>query len=85
MTLMKMRPPPLYSSNEARIAALERLVGKQALELAVKSGPQPKSVTTCAIVGPRALASQKDAADGNFPRLLLRGPNQLWVADIPTS
>jgi len=51
---------------EARIAALERLVGRQALELeflkgAAKSSPRPKSATTSVIVGPRVSASQKDA------------------------
>ena len=51
---------------EARIAALERLVGKQALELeflkgALKSAPRPKSAPTSVIVGPPASASQKDA------------------------
>jgi hypothetical protein len=51
---------------EARIAALERLVDKQALELefikgAVKSTPRPKNATTSVVVGPRASASQKDA------------------------
>ena len=56
----------LIQQYEARIAALERLVGKQALELeflkgAVKSAPRPKSATTSVIVGPRASASQKDA------------------------
>jgi transposase len=56
----------LLQHYEARIAALERLVGKQALELeflkgAAKSGPWPKSATTSVIVGPRASASQKDA------------------------
>jgi transposase len=56
----------LLQRYEARIAALERLVGKQALELeflkgAVKSAPRPKSVTTSVVVGPRASASQKDA------------------------
>ena len=55
----------LLQQYEARIAALERLVGKQALELeflkgAVKSAPQPKSATTSVIVGPRVSASQKD-------------------------
>jgi transposase len=55
----------LLQEYEARIAALERLVGKQALELeflkgALKSAPRPKSATTSVIVGPRALASQKD-------------------------
>lgn len=56
----------LLQQYEARIAALERLVGKQALELeflkgAVKSAPRPKSATTSVIVGPRVSASQKDA------------------------
>ena len=56
----------LLQQYEGRIAALERLVGKQALELeflkgAVKSAPRAKSATTSVIVGPRASASQKDA------------------------
>ena len=56
----------LVPQYEARIAALERLVGKQALELeflkgALKSAPRPKSVTTSVVAGPRASASQKDA------------------------
>jgi transposase len=55
----------LLQQYEARIAALERLVGKQALELeflkgAVKSAPQPKSATTSVVVGPRVSGSQKD-------------------------
>ena len=56
----------LLQEYEARIAALERLVGKQALELeflkgALKSAPRLKSATTSVIVGPRASALQKDA------------------------
>jgi transposase len=56
----------LLQQYEARIAALERLVGKQALELeflkgALKSAPRPKSASTSVIVGPVASASQKDA------------------------
>jgi transposase len=56
----------LLQQYEARIAALERLVGKQALELeflkgAVRSAPQPKSASTSVIVGPRVSASPKDA------------------------
>lgn len=55
----------LLQQYEARIAALERLVGKQALELeflkgAVKSAPQPKNATASVVVGPRVSASQKD-------------------------
>jgi transposase len=56
----------LITEYEARIAALERLVGKQALELeflkgALKSAPRPKSGTTSAITGPAASLSPKDA------------------------
>ena len=56
----------LLQQYEARIAALERLVGKQALELefvkgAVRNAPRAKSANTSVIVGPRASASQKDA------------------------
>jgi transposase len=56
----------LLQQYEARIAALERLVGKQALELeflkgAMKSAPRPTNAITSVIVGPRVSASQKDA------------------------
>ena len=51
---------------EARIAALERLAGKQALEIeflkgALRSAPRPRSATTSVITGPMASASPKDA------------------------
>ena len=56
----------LLQSYEARIDALERLVGKQALELeflkgALRPGPRPRSETISAIAGPRASASPRDA------------------------
>jgi len=56
----------LLQQYEARIAALERLVGRQALELeflkgAAKSAPRPRSGTISVVVGPRASVSQKDA------------------------
>src|SRR3954464_11822790 len=56
----------LLQEYEARIAALERLVGKQALELeflkgALKSAPWPRSATTSVITGPVASLSPKDA------------------------
>jgi transposase-like protein len=56
----------LLETYEARIAALERLVGKQALELeflkgALQPRPRPRSETTSAIVGPAALALAKGA------------------------
>jgi len=52
---------------EARIAALERLVGKQALELeflkgAAKSAARPRSGPISAIAGPPASPSPKDAS-----------------------
>ena len=56
----------LLQSYEARIAALERLVGKQALELeflkgALRPGAQPRNGTMSAITCPRASASPRDA------------------------
>ena len=56
----------LLETYEARIAALERLVGKQALELeflkgALRPRPRPRSEITSAIVGPAASALQRDA------------------------
>ena len=56
----------LIQEYEARIAALERLVGKQALEMeflkgALKSAPRPKNGTTSVITGPTASPSRKDA------------------------
>jgi transposase len=56
----------LLQAYEARIAALERLVGKQALELeflkgALRSAPRPRNATTSAIIGPAACPSRGDA------------------------
>ena len=56
----------LIQEYEARIAALERLVGKQALELeflkgALKSTARPRSATTSVVTGPVACPSPKDA------------------------
>ncbi|MCO5966613.1 transposase [Sinorhizobium meliloti] len=55
----------LIQEYEARIAALKRLVGKQALELeflkgALKNAPRPKKGTTSVITGPAASPSPKD-------------------------
>jgi transposase len=60
------RAADLIQAYEARIVALERLVGKQALELeflkgALRSAPRPKSATTSTIVGPAACPSRGDA------------------------
>ena len=56
----------LLQVYEARIAALERLVGRQALERellkgALRPGPRPRSGPTSAIAGPTASASLRDA------------------------
>ena len=55
----------LLQDYEAKIAALERLAGKQALEIeflkgAVRSAPRPRSATTSVIAGPMASPSPKD-------------------------
>jgi transposase-like protein len=60
------RAADLVQAYEARIAALERLVGKQALELeflkgASRSALRPRSATTSAIAGPAACPSRGDA------------------------
>ena len=56
----------LIQEYEAKIAALERMVGRQALEIeflkgALRSAPRPRSATTSVIAGPTASPSQKDA------------------------
>jgi transposase len=57
----------LLQEYEAKIAALERMVGRQALEIeflkgALRSAPRPRSATTSVITGPVASPSPKDAA-----------------------
>ena len=57
----------LLQEYEARIAALERMVGRQALEIeflkgALKSVPRPRSASTSVFTGPTASPSPKDAA-----------------------
>ena len=56
----------LLQEYEAKIAALERMVGRQALEIeflkgALRNAPRPRSATTSVITGPTGSASQKDA------------------------
>jgi len=56
----------LLQEYEAKIAALERMVGRQALEIeflkgALRSAPRPRSVTTSVITGPMASPLPKDA------------------------
>ena len=57
----------LMQEYESRIAALERLVGKQALELdllkgALKHAPRPKSASTSVVTGPVASPSAGGAS-----------------------
>ena len=56
----------MIQEYEARIAALERLVGKQALELeflkgALRNPPRPRSAATSVITGPQVSPSPKEA------------------------
>src|SRR5436305_8810783 len=56
----------LVEACETRIAALERLVGKQALEIeflkgALKHAPRPRSGRTSVVTGPAVSPSPKDA------------------------
>ena len=56
----------MLQEYEARIAALERLVGKQALELeflkgALRNGPHRRSAPTSVITGPEVSLPPKDA------------------------
>jgi len=55
----------LLQEYEAKIAALERMVGRQALEIeflkgALKSAPRPRSGTTSIIAGPAVSPSRED-------------------------
>ena len=62
-----VRAADLLQEYEAKIAALERMVGRQALEIeflkgALRNAPRPRSATTSVITGPVASPSPKDAA-----------------------
>lgn len=56
----------LLQEYDAKIAALERMVGRQALEIeflkgALKNAPRPRSATTTVISGPEVFPLAKDA------------------------
>ena len=56
----------LLKEYEGKIAALERMVGRQAVEIeflkgALKNAARPKSATTCVVAGPTVSPSPKDA------------------------
>jgi len=55
----------MLQEYEAKIAALERLVGRQALEIeflkgALKNAPRPQNGITSVVAGPAASPSRKD-------------------------
>ena len=57
----------LLQEYEAKIAALERMVGRQALEIellkgALKHTPRPRSASISVVIGPAASASAKAAS-----------------------
>ena len=57
----------LIQEYEAKIAALERMVGRQALEIellkgALKHAPRPRSATISVVTGPVASPSAGDAS-----------------------
>ena len=57
----------LLQEYEAKIAALERMVGRQALEIellkgALKHGPRPTGGNTCVVTGPVVSPSAKVAS-----------------------
>jgi transposase len=59
------RAADLLQEYEAKIAALERMVGRQALEIellkgALRNTPRPRSATTSVITGPAVSPSQQD-------------------------
>ena len=71
------RAADLLQEYEAKIAALERMVGRQALEIeflkgALKSAPRPKSAITSVITGPWCLRCRRMPSDGPAALYLLR-------------
>ena len=62
-----MQAADLMQEYEAKIAALERLVGRQALEIellkgALKHAPRPRSASTSVVIGPVASPSDGRAS-----------------------
>ena len=62
-----MQAADLIQEYEAKIAALERMVGRQALEIellkgALKHAPRPRSATISVVTGPVASPSAGDAS-----------------------
>jgi len=75
----------LLQEYEAKIAALERMVGRQALEIemlkgALKQAPRPKSGTTSVVTGPAASPPAGVRADGTGALDVLRRTADRGVA-----
>ena len=71
------RAADLLQEYEAKIAALERMVGRQALEIeflkgALKSVPRPRSASTSVFTGLRHLRRRRVPPDGPAALYLLR-------------
>ena len=71
------RAADLLQEYEAKIAALERMVGKQALEIeflkgALRSAPRPRSATISVVTGPMTSPSPRMPSDGVATLYLLR-------------
>ena len=71
----------LIQEYEAKIAALERLMGRQALELellkgALKHAPRPRSAITSVVTGPASTCSQRRVVDwcGFIPSRAIAAP-----------
>ena len=71
-----MQAADLLQEYEAKIAALERMVGRQALEIellkgALKHAPRPRSAITSIVTGQWHLGQQGVRADGPVSLYLL--------------
>jgi transposase len=69
----EIRAADLLQEYEAKIAALERMVGRQALEIeflreASRSAPRPRSATTSVIAGPMAFSVAEGCRLMGLPR-----------------
>src|SRR4029077_10079836 len=79
----------LIQECEAKIAALERMVGRQALKIeflkgALKSAPRPRGATTSVIAGPAASPLQKDDRRWVLPASTFTMPPPYWQ-ETPSS
>jgi transposase-like protein len=77
----------LLQEYEAKIAALERMVGRQALEIeflkgVLKSAPRPRSETTSVVVGPAASVQRKFLVAARLPARVIAPALQCALAPI---